>query len=177
MQDSKPITTPLSTSTLLLTSGKPLSDSTSYRSLVGALHYSTISHPDLPYVVDQVNQFLHALMTDHFQAVKRILHYVKGTLSYGVHFTRPPSSSLIGYSDANSARCIEIHRSAYVYSILIGGNLVSFSAKKQLIVHRSSCESEYRTMENTVVEIVWITHLLCELHALPPDRSTLLRYN
>jgi hypothetical protein len=29
-------------------------------------------------------------------------------------------------------------------------------------------------MSNTVAEIIWITHLLQELHALPPDRPTLL---
>ena len=29
-------------------------------------------------------------------------------------------------------------------------------------------------MANTAAEIVWVTHLLRELHALPPDRPTLL---
>ncbi|GJQ93838.1 retrovirus-related pol polyprotein from transposon RE1 [Tanacetum coccineum] len=49
-----------------------------------------------------------------------------------------------------------------------------WSAKKQPTVSRSSCESEYRAMANTAAEIIWITHLLRELHALPPDRPTLL---
>ncbi|KAJ9551917.1 hypothetical protein OSB04_015962 [Centaurea solstitialis] len=52
--------------------------------------------------------------------------------------------------------------------------LVSWSAKMQPTVSRSSCESEYRAMANTAAEIIWITHLLCELHALPLDRPTLL---
>ncbi|GJS43942.1 embryo sac development arrest 30-like protein isoform X1, partial [Tanacetum coccineum] len=52
--------------------------------------------------------------------------------------------------------------------------LVSWSVKKQSTVSRSSCESEYRAMANTAAEIVYITHLLQELHALPPDRPTLL---
>ncbi|GKB37694.1 uncharacterized mitochondrial protein-like protein [Tanacetum coccineum] len=64
--------------------------------------------------------------------------------------------------------------STYGYSIFLGGNLVSWSAKKQPTVSRSSCESEYRAMANTAAEIIWITHLLRELHALPPDRPTLL---
>ena len=78
------------------------------------------------------------------------------------------------YSDADWARCIETWRFTYGYSILLGGNLVSESAKKQPTVSRSSCESEYRAMANTTAEIVWITNLLRELHALPPDRPTLL---
>lgn len=51
---------------------------------------------------------------------------------------------------------------------------VSWSAKKQPTVSRSSCESEYRAMANTVVELMWLTHLLCELHALSSSRPTLL---
>jgi hypothetical protein len=56
----------------------------------------------------------------------------------------------------------------------LGGNLVSWSAKKQLTVSRSNCESEYRAMANTAAVIIWITHLLQELHTLPSVRPTLL---
>ena len=113
-------------------------------------------------------------MQDHFQAVKRILRYVKGTLSYGLSFYHVASPSLLGYSDADWARCIETRRSTYGYSIFLGGNLVSWSAKKQPTISRSSCESEYRALANTASEIIWITHLLRELHVLPSGRPTLL---
>ncbi|KAL4577689.1 hypothetical protein LXL04_013800 [Taraxacum kok-saghyz] len=46
--------------------------------------------------------------------------------------------------------------------------------QKQPIVSRSSCESGYHVMENTEAEIVWVTHVLCKLHVLCPDRPTLL---
>ncbi|XP_023760835.1 uncharacterized mitochondrial protein AtMg00810-like [Lactuca sativa] len=172
--ESKAAPTPLATSDYLVSQGTSFSDPTYYRSLVGALQYLTITRPDISYVVNQVSQFLHAPTLDHFQAVKRILRYVKGTISFGLHFTQPRSPSLLGYSDTDWARCIETRRSTYGYSIFLGGNLVSWSAKKQPIVSRSSCESEYRAMENIAVEIIWISHLLRELHALPPDRPTLL---
>ena len=51
---------------------------------------------------------------------------------------------------------------------------MSWSAKKQPMVSRSSCESEYRAMANTAAELMWVTHLLRELHALPPGSPTLL---
>ncbi|GJS34280.1 retrovirus-related pol polyprotein from transposon RE1 [Tanacetum coccineum] len=97
-----------------------------------------------------------------------------GTLSFGLNFTKPKSISVLGYSDADWARCLETRRLTYGYSIFLGGNLVSWSAKKQPTVSRSGCESEYRAMANTAAEIVWITHLLRELHILPHDRPTLL---
>ncbi|XP_071687848.1 secreted RxLR effector protein 161-like [Rutidosis leptorrhynchoides] len=113
-------------------------------------------------------------MQVHFQAVKRIVRYIKGTISYGLSFLHSSSPNISGYSDADWARCIETRRSTYGYSIFLGGNLVSWSAKKQPTVSRSSCESEYRALANTASEIIWITYLLRELHVLPSGRPTLL---
>ncbi|XP_071728318.1 uncharacterized mitochondrial protein AtMg00810-like [Rutidosis leptorrhynchoides] len=172
--DSKPISTPLPTAASFTSDGPPYDDPTYYRSLVGALQYLTITRPDISYAVNQVSQFLQAPTLDHFQAVKRIIRYVKGTLQFGLTFHHSPKPSLLGYSDADWARCIETRRSTYGYSIFLGGNLVSWSAKKQPTVARSSCESEYRALANTAAEIVWITHLLRELYILPPDRPTIL---
>ncbi|MGV7648661.1 Ty1/Copia family ribonuclease HI, partial [Mycobacterium kansasii] len=88
---------------------------------------------------------------------------MKGTLHFGLSFTKRPDSSILGYSDADWARCVETRRSAYGYSIFLGGNLVSWSAKKQPTVARSRCESEYRAMANAAVELVWVINLLREL--------------
>ena len=50
------------TSSLSLYEGDPLPDPTSYRSIVGALQYCTITRPDLSFAVNQVCQFMHALL-------------------------------------------------------------------------------------------------------------------
>ncbi|XP_021991778.2 uncharacterized mitochondrial protein AtMg00810-like [Helianthus annuus] len=174
MLDAKPAPTPLSTNVSFVSTGDLFFNATHYRSIVGALQYLTITRPDISYVVNQVSQFLHAPTIAHYQEVKRILRYLKGTLAFGLHYSRPTHTSLLGYSDADWARCLETRRSTYGYSIFLGGNLISWSAKKQPTVARSSCESEYRAMANTAAEIVWITHLLHELHAIPADRPTIL---
>nr|GFC53465.1 uncharacterized protein [Tanacetum cinerariifolium] len=77
-----------------------------------------------------------------------------GTISYGLSFLHATSPTILGYSDADLARCIKMRRSTYGYSIFFGGNLVSWSAKKQHTVSRSSCESEYRALANTASKIV-----------------------
>ncbi|GJV67031.1 retrovirus-related pol polyprotein from transposon RE1 [Tanacetum coccineum] len=174
LYDVKPVSTPLSPHVSFTSNGITISDPTTYQSLVGALQYLIITRPDLLYAVNQVSQNLHAPTTDHFQAVKRILQYVKGTISFCLTFSQPKRNNILGYSDADWARCLDTSRSTYGYSIFLGGNLVSWSAKKQPTVSRSSCESEYRAMTNTAAEIIWLTHLLRKLHALPHDRLTLL---
>ena len=85
----------------------------------------------LSLTVNSVNQFLHAPTANHFLAVKRILHYVKGTLYFGLTFC--PStipSALVAYSDANWVGCRNTRRSTSDYSIYLGNNLVSWNAKK-----------------------------------------------
>lgn len=55
--NAKSVDMPLSTCDYLTSSGAPFNDPTTYRSLVGALQYLTITRPDLSYAVNQVSQF------------------------------------------------------------------------------------------------------------------------
>jgi histone deacetylase 1/2 len=89
MQLCKPAMTPVSTiEKLSIMDGTRLGteDSTKYGSIVGALQYLTLMHPDLSFSVNKVCQFLHSPTTVHLEAVKRILRYVKGTTSLGLKF-------------------------------------------------------------------------------------------
>lgn len=60
------------------------------------------------------------------------------------------------------------------YSIFLGVNLVSWSAIKQPTASRSSCESEYRALTRTIVELLWLIHLLCDLRVSIPKPPLLL---
>ena len=143
--DSKPVHTPMVVSQHLLM--VLLSLILLSRSLVGILQYLTITRINIVYAVYSVSRFLHVSTADRFLAVKRILRYVKGTLHFGLTF-RPSTvpSTLVTYSDADWAGCLDTRRSTSGYSIYLSNNLVSWSAKKQLTVSRSSCESEYRLL-------------------------------
>ncbi|KAF5444723.1 hypothetical protein F2P56_033831, partial [Juglans regia] len=158
----------------LSSDGSQFADVTLYRSLVGALQYLTITRPDLAYSVNSVSQYLHAPTDAHFQAVKRILRYVKGTLHFGLSFTASSSTTITAYSDADWAGCPNTRRSTSGYSIYLGDNLVSWSAKKQPTVSRSSCESEYRALASTAAEVLWLDHLLRDLRVSTTDRPLLL---
>lgn len=98
--DSKPIATPLAAREVLVSDGSPFRDPTLYCSLVGALQYLTITRPDLSYAVNVVSQFLHVPTDDHFNEVKQIICYVKGTVHFCLSFSQRSNSSIIGYSDA-----------------------------------------------------------------------------
>ncbi|KAF5444941.1 hypothetical protein F2P56_034032 [Juglans regia] len=147
------------------------SDSTLYRSIVGALQYLTITCLDIAHAVNSVSQFLHAPTEDHFLVIERIFCYVKGNLHFGLTF-RPFATpgALVAYSDANWAGCFNTRRSTSGYSIYLSDNLVSWSAKKQPTVSRSNCESEYHALAHTAVELLWLMHLLRDLQVPIPQR-------
>ena len=60
-------------------------DPSLYHSIVGALQYATLTRPDIGFCVNKVCRFMHQPLQSHWQAVKRILRYLKGTLNHGLH--------------------------------------------------------------------------------------------
>jgi hypothetical protein len=57
--------------------------------------------------------------------------------------------------------------------VFLRDNLVSWSAKRQVVISRSSTEAKYRAIANNVVEATWLCQLLHELQTLP-SRCTLV---
>jgi histone deacetylase 1/2 len=138
-------------------------DSTSYRSMVGALQYLTLTRPDISYAVNKVCQYLHAPTTVHWTAAKRILRYIKNTPSVGLTFMRSKSTQVSAFSDADWAGCLDDRRSIGGFAVFFGPNLISWSAKKQATVSRSSTEAEYKSVAKTTAEVIWVQSLLEEL--------------
>ncbi|CAN6690391.1 unnamed protein product [Malus baccata var. baccata] len=156
--DAKPISTPVSCGQKLSAyNGEPHDDVETYRSVVGALQYLTITRPDLSYAVNQV--------------LKRILRYVKSTYNHGLVYT-PGTAHLTAYSDADYAGNPDTRHSTGGFCIYLGSNLVSWSSKKQKTVSRSSSEAEYRQLAYTAAELSWFRSLFRDLHLLL-DRPTI----
>ncbi|CAL9029727.1 unnamed protein product [Prunus brigantina] len=105
---------------------------------------------------------------------KAQLSSLDGTLQLGLVFRSSSSPlALHAYSDADWAGCPDTRRSTSGYCIFLGPNLISWSAKKQPTVSRSSAESEYRSLAGVSAETVWISNLLHELH-VPVSRPITL---
>ena len=112
MAECHSTTTPVDThAKLSATTGAPVAHPSTYRSLAGALQYLTLTHPDLAYAVQQVCLFMHDPREPHLSMIKRILRYLKGTLSSGLHIGVGPVQSLVAYSDADWAGCLDSRRS------------------------------------------------------------------
>lgn len=134
--------------------------------VVGSLQYLTLTKPEISFVVNVACQHMHAPHQSHFIAVKRILRYVQGSLYQGIFFA-PGSLTVTAFSDADWAGNHIDKRSTTGYCVFLGSNLISWCAKKQPTVARSSTEAEYRALAHTAADVTWIQQLLIDLHVTP----------
>jgi hypothetical protein len=100
--------------------------------------------------------------TIHLAAAKRILRYLRGTLFHGIAF-HPSPLTLSAYTDADWAGDPDDRRSTSGYLVYLGSNPITWSAKKQPTVSRSSTESEYKALAIASAELCWIHALLKDL--------------
>jgi hypothetical protein len=142
MLSCKLVMTPLATSEKLSAhEGDPLGpeDVTKYRSIVGALQYLSHTRPNLSFAINKVCQYLHKPTTVHWTAAKRILQYIKFTLTFGSKIQKSSSPILSAFSDVDWAGCSDDRKSTGGFAVFFGSNLISWSAKKQptvLVKHR-----------------------------------------
>ncbi|CAM8952089.1 unnamed protein product [Rhodiola kirilowii] len=165
MADAKHIASPAEPASRLVQTGDPVIDIHLYRSIVGALQYVTITHPEISFVVNRVCQFMHNPTDIHWSVVKRILRYLKGTIDLGLVLRSCTDHRLVAYSDAGWASDGDDCRSQHGFVIYYGDNLISWSSKKQQVVAKSSTEVEFRAIAFTATELIWLQQLLQELQA------------
>ncbi|KAK1604562.1 hypothetical protein QYE76_028235 [Lolium multiflorum] len=100
MTECNPCSTPVDTQSKLGTTGAPVADPSTYRSLVGALQYLSFTRLDVSYAIQHVCLYMHDPREPHLNAVKRILRYLCGTVDYGLQLHRSSPTSLTAYTDA-----------------------------------------------------------------------------
>jgi len=173
MIDSKPYRNPcISGSKMSKHDGDLLPNPSDFRQLIGALQYATLTRPDIAYSVNQLYQHMQAPTSVHSTAAKRVLRYLKGTLDFGLHYTKG-SFTLHGFSDSDWASNPDDRRSTTGYGIFFGSNLISWSAKKQTVVSRSSTKAKYRAMAITTADLYWLRMLFKELQLPLPSPLTI----
>ncbi|KAM1143511.1 hypothetical protein ACFX2B_032032 [Malus domestica] len=100
IRDDKLVQTPLDSKLKLSLEGKPIPNIGYYQLLVGKLIYLTITRPNITFAVSLASQFMHSPTVEHFNLVKRILRYLKGSIRRGIIMKKNDNTQVIGYCDA-----------------------------------------------------------------------------
>ncbi|XP_028549313.1 uncharacterized protein LOC114579316 [Dendrobium catenatum] len=124
---------------------EPFSEPTLYRRLAWSLQYLSITRPDIAFATNQICQHMHQPTVQDFQSLKRLLRYIKGTISFSLPLTTG-ELTLQTYTDVDWASDSSDRKSISGFYTFLGPNLVSWSVKKQVTVAKSSTEAEYRSL-------------------------------
>ena len=139
-------------------------NSTEYQSLIGSLRYLTHTRPDLLFSVGILSRYMENPSQEHYNGVKRVLRYVKGTEDSGLLYKQGESNAeLIGYSNSDFAGDCNDRKSTSGHIFFFGGMAVSWSSQKQSIVALSSCEAEYIAATTASCQAIWMNRLIEEL--------------
>jgi hypothetical protein len=170
MQDAKPVSTPLASHFKLTKEMCPKTQEqieymskVPYSSAVGSLMYAMVcTRPDIAHAVGVVSRYMNNPGKEHWQAVKWILRYLRGTTSHALCFGGS-STVLQGYSDSDMAGDRDSSRSTTGYVFTVGGTAVSWISKLQRVVALSTTEAEYVAITEASKEMIWLQMFMEEL--------------
>lgn len=164
MKDCNPVKTPMEVGLKLNKSDKSPTEKP-YRELVGSLMYLTMgSRPDLGFPVNYFSRFQEGASENHWNHLKRVVRYLKGSRELKLIFKRRPDiSRLSAFVDADWAGDESDRKSTSGFLIFVHGSAVMWSSKKQPIVTTSSTEAEFVAANAAVCEVIWFRKIFNDL--------------
>ncbi|CAM8943858.1 unnamed protein product [Rhodiola kirilowii] len=137
-----------------------------YSNAVGCLMYAMVcTRPDLAHGVSLVSRHMANPGKCHWQVVKWILRYVKGTLGKGLLYGGNQSRSDIveGFVDSDYAGSLNTRKSQTGLVFTVFGTAVSWKANLQKVVGLSTTEAEFLAITEAVKESIWLKGIMSEL--------------
>ncbi|KAL5858125.1 hypothetical protein ACOSQ3_005583 [Xanthoceras sorbifolium] len=170
MKNAKPVSTPLAAHFKLSAAMSPQSDNdieymshVPYSSAVGSLMYAMVcTRPDIAHAVSVVSRYMSNPGKEHWQAVKWIMRYLRGTTDSCLEFGRS-KGHLVGYVDSDYAGDLDRRRSITGYVFTLGDTAISWKATLQSTVALSTTEAEYMAVVEAIKEAIWMRGLFGEL--------------
>ncbi|CAM6109633.1 unnamed protein product [Calypogeia fissa] len=173
MESAKPVSTPLAAHFKLSAALSPTTveekgvmSKVPYETAVGSLMYLIVcTRPDLAFAMGKVSRYMLNPGKLHWDAVKWILRYLKGTKDVGLLFDAKSnkSNSLLGYVDAYYGQDMDGRRSTTRYVFTLGGGCTSWRSTLQICVAQSSTEAEYVAAAEAAKEKIWMNRLVTEM--------------
>ena len=170
MQHAKPVSTPLATHFKLSRKCCPVTkeekdemSSIPYASAVGSLMYAmATTRLDIAHKVGTVSRYLSNPGKSHWNAVKWILRYLRGTSKLCICFggSKP---ILEGFTDADMAGDLDGRKSTSGFLFTFAGGAISWLSKLQKCVALSTTKAEYIAAIEASKEMLWMKRFLLEL--------------
>ncbi|GJU25640.1 pol polyprotein [Tanacetum coccineum] len=130
------------------------------------MYLMTGTRPDLAYAVSRLSRYTSNPSYAHWKAITRVLHYLRYSRDYGLHYDRHPAV-IEGYSDANWISDIKDSRSTSGYVFTLGGAAISWKSSKQTVIAKSTMESEFIALDKCGEEAEWLRQFVEDIPRWP----------
>ena len=161
--DERTVRTPYDPSISLKKNNGESVSQAEYAKILGSVMYlMNYTRPDIAYAVSRLSRYTHNPNNEHWNALRRLLKYLKGTMNLCLHFNKFPAV-LEGYCDANWVTDNDEVSSTSGYVFTFGGGAVSWKSSKQTCIARSTMESEFIALELAGQEAEWLKNLLGDI--------------
>ncbi|GKV25217.1 hypothetical protein SLEP1_g34687 [Rubroshorea leprosula] len=145
-----------------------------YRSMIGSLLYLSATRPDIMYSVSVLSRFMQSPSEIHLKGAKRVLRYVKGTIDFGVMYSRSDEIKLLGFTDSDWAGSEDDMKSTSGCCFSIGSGMISWCSRKQDAVAQSTTESEDIAAADAANQAIWMRKVMRDLkHAQKEPTETI----
>lgn len=148
-----------------------------YKEALGALQYVSVgTRPDITYAVGQLGQFGQNPGVAHWNTLKRVYQYLKGTVDLWLVLGGAEDNEVVGFSDADGMST-KGRKAISGYVFMLNGGAVSWSSKRQSLVTLSTTEAEYVALTHASKEALWLRSFIIELFQQPEHPIQLLSDN
>ena len=132
-----------------------------YLSAIGALMYlANHTRPDISFAVNLLARYSSSPTRRHWNGVKHILRYLRGTMDMGLYYSNGSKHELVGYADAGFLSDPHDGKSQTGYLFTCGGTAISWRSMKQTISATSSNHAEILAVHEASRECVWLRSVI-----------------
>jgi hypothetical protein len=132
-----------------------------YLNAIGALMYlANNTRPDIAFSVNLLARYSSAPTRRHWNGIKHILRYLRGTIDMGLLYKKIADPKLVGYADVGYTSDPHKARSQTGYVFTYGNTAISWRSTKQTLVATSSNHSEIIALHETSRECVWLRSMI-----------------
>ncbi|XP_076928312.1 secreted RxLR effector protein 161-like [Bidens hawaiensis] len=131
MEDCNSVLCPIVPGCMLRSDEGERMDETLFKQIIGSLMYITTMRPDIQFVVSLISRYMYSLTSVHFEAAKKVLRYLQGTLDYGIWYKHGGEGLLEVYMDNDFGGNIEDRKSTSGYVVMWDGGAIAWSSKNR----------------------------------------------
>ena len=125
--------------------------------------YLVNTRPDIYYAMNTLSQFMVEPRRAHWAVAKHVLKYLKGTIQYGLKYTKGNEVQLSGFTDADWVGSTVDRKSTSGYCFSLGSGMTSWCSRKQKSAALISAEAKYMATSTASCEAIWLRKLLLNL--------------